>query len=260
MSRPSTPSLESTRRRAQRNWVERMHARRVTVIMRQAAACVALVTVSACAPETRIISARGGLYGLPGAQSSLEIEGEESRAQEPSAAGANPWDRVLAAFPGAEASPTDEEAQAEPGAPDEREPQPQSRAEMLGLRRTARDGSIVLSSRSPSDVMYHVMTTLANEEDDLLFDQVIAEEAKQEYRKRARDPREAVEFLKKRRKDVAELFAAFPMGDQTPGVHLTTIGRNAFRLRAPAALAPDLRLHSMDVVIERGQFRLLGIR
>lgn len=164
----------------------------------------------------------------------------------------NPWEPMLRAFPGYEAPPTVGEA-AEGDTPADR-------ATLLGLRRVNADGSVTLFLRSPTDVMYHVMSTLQREEYDLLYEQVIAGRAKLEYTRRGRDPREAVEFLRRRKQDVAALFASFPMGDQTPGVHLESIGRNAFRLRAPVAMREELRLHVFDVVIEGGQFRLLLIR
>lgn len=191
-----------------------------------------------CDAEPRVVSARGGLYGLPGAETGVLDEGE---APTPGRASAGPWDGVLRAFPGYEADAGGE-------------------TDATGLRRTNPDGSVALMSRSPGDVMYHVMTTLEKKEYGLLFDQVLAEAAKAEYRRRARDPYEAVEFLAKHKEDIAALFATFPMGDQTPGVRLEPIGRNAFRLRAPVAMAQELRFHVFEVVIEEGRFRLLMIR
>jgi hypothetical protein len=217
-------------------------------------ACMALACLLnlGCQSEERVISARGGLYGLPGAQSGIiEAAPDNSKPNANSQVASGPWDNVLRAFPGYEApaTPTDD-----PSA------EPLSRGEALGLRRVNRDGSVTLFARSPSDVMYHVMTTLENKEYELLLDQVIAEGTKSEYRNRGRDPNEAVEYLVKRRDDIAALFATFPMGDQTPGVQMQSIGRNIFRLTAPVAMTQELRLHTFDVVIERGQFRLLMIR
>lgn len=216
--------------------------------------CITLVSmfIVGCASEERVISARGGLYGLPGAQSGIvEESSDNSKPKGNSQVASGPWDNVLRAFPGYEA----------PAAPTE-DPsaEPRSRGEMLGLRRINRDGSVTLFARSPSDVMYHVMTTLENKEYDLLLDQVIAESTKSEYRSRGREPNESVDYLIKRRDDIAALFATFPMGDQTPGVQMKSIGRNTFRLTAPVAMTQELRLHSLDVVIEGGQFRLLMIR
>jgi hypothetical protein len=158
---------------------------------------------------------------------------------------------VLRTFPGYEPPPPEEPVS---------ESSPPTAASLRALRHTNPDGSVTLSLRSPAEVMYQVMTTLQHQEHDLLLEQVIAERAKREYLRRGRDPGEAVDFLVKHKEDVAALFATFPMADQTPGVHLETVGRNAFRLRAPVAMAGELRLHSFDVVIEEGRFRLLMIR
>lgn len=140
------------------------------------------------------------------------------------------------------------------------EAEPPTAASLRALRHTNPDGTVTLSLRSPSEVMYQVMTTLQNDEHDLLLEQVIADRTKRAYTTKGRDPGEAIDYLVKHKNDIASLFATFPMGDQTPGVHLESIGRNAFRLSAPVAMAQELRLHSFDVVIERGQFRLLMIR
>lgn len=220
--------------------------------LRPALIIATAAAMAACQTEERIVGARGGLFGLPGAQSGIVEEpkpGASSKA--PTQVASTPWENVLRAFPGYEppTTPTDD-----PSA------EPRSRGEMLGLRRTNPDGTTTLFARSPSDVMYHIMTTLEAKEYDLLLDQVIAEATKSEYHRRGRDPREAVNFLIKRRDDIGALFATFPMGDQTPGVQMQTVGRNTFRLTAPVAMTNELRLHEMDVIIEQGQFRLLMLR
>lgn len=205
--------------------------------------------LAACESEPRIVAARGGLFGLPGAQSGLDEEAASAAAPATTRASSQ-WESVLRSFPGYEPPPD----------PATINPDAGTRGESLGLRRNNPDGSVTLFARSPADVMYHLMTTLDAKEHDLLLDQVIADQTKAEYRRRGRDPREAVDFLAKRRSDIAALFATFPMGDQTPGVRMDSIGRNAFRLSAPVAMAQELRLHSFDVVIERGNFRLMMIR
>lgn len=205
--------------------------------------------LSACAEE-RVVAVRGGLYGLPGAQSGFEAEPSDVTPSGPVVRDSNQWESVLRAFPGYEPPPA-------AGAID---PAANSPGESLGLRRTNPDGSITLYSRTPADVMFHLMTTLQAKEYDLLLDQVIADATKTEYRRRGLDPRDAIDFLSRRKDDIAALFATFPMGDQTPGVRMESIGRNTFRLSAPVAMAQELRLHSLDVIIERGNFRLLMIR
>ncbi len=132
--------------------------------------------------------------------------------------------------------------------------------ETATLRRTEEDGSVTLISRSPSHVMYHLTQTLRNKEYDLLLDQVISDATKSEYRKRAADPMDAVRYLTSNEREIQSLFAAMPLGDQTPGVLFETIGPNQFRLAPPAAISHELKFKHFDVIIERREFRLLMIR
>ena len=132
--------------------------------------------------------------------------------------------------------------------------------EVATLRRTDEDGVVTLMARSPAHVMFHLSQTLRNQEYDLLLDQVLSDATKIEYRKRGMDPMEAVKYLASRQDDIMALFAAMPLGDQTPGVNFETIGPNRFRLSPPAAITHDLRFTHFEVIIERREFRLLMIR
>ncbi len=206
--------------------------------------------------ETKVVQRRGlHLEDVPGAEGGLAAERQaEKQRQEASA-----WDSLLDQFPADEPKPGERGAsesgssRASTGATgsDGTDPGP--------LRRKAPDGTITLVLRSPSDVMYHVSQTLRNKEYDLLLEQVLSERLKTEYRKRMREPREAVDFLVGHEREIMALIAALPMGENTPGVLMEDIGPNAFRLRAPESMRPDLRLTCFDVVIEKGVFRLLMI-
>ncbi len=195
-------------------------------------ALAAALALAGCTEE-RIVSVRGGLTGLPGAEGGRKADAP----LDPARAGQTQWEPLLAEFNGS-------------AEPDEA-PDPQT------LRATLPDGSVRLVSRSPNDVMFHLARTLANDERPLLLDQVMSDALKRSYASRDLDPAQGADYLFKHRQDIARLLAAIPLGEQTPGVYLEPIGRNAFRLRAPAQLAPDLRFTSIDFIIERGQFRLL---
>lgn len=211
-----------------------------------------------CATEERVIAARGGLFGLPGSQSALDKDINQSRSAPTDAAGrpVGQWDRLLDSFPSDRPLKGDEEVpSADDGAPVD-----PAEALRNRLRVIEPDGSVILVSRSPADVMYHLMATLRYEEFELLHDQVLSDQTKTEYRKRGLDPMDAVVWLARRQEQIADLFATFPMGDQTPGVLLENIGRNAFRIRAPVSQRPELKLTTFDTVIEKGSFRLLMIR
>lgn len=197
--------------------------------------------LGACTYE-KVVGVRGGLYGLPGAEGGLKVEGEPDDSARKSSSGN--WDAILTEF-----RSDDPDAQA--GAVGEEE--------AYTLRRTRPDGSIDLISRSPNHVMFHVTQTLATGERDLLIEQVMSERLKRSYEARGLDPIQGAEFLIKHQQHIGALFASMPLGEQTPGVFLETIGRNMFRLRAPAQLAPDLRFNYFDVIVEGGEFRLLMI-
>lgn len=171
----------------------------------------------------------------------VQNEGGIEAALKASSPNASDWDYLLAAGSNLdERKLTDEES--------------------ATLRRINDDGSITLISRTPSAVMYHLTTTLRNREYDLLLEQVLSEKTRSEYNKRATDPMEAVMYLAKRQEDIQALFAAMPLGDQTPGVLIENIGPNQFRLSPPTAISQDLRFTKFDVIIEQREFRLLMIR
>lgn len=210
-------------------------------------ACAAIV-FAGCAAEPRIVSERSLLTGVPGAVNGGDAAATSAPNTSGSSAYSDDWERTLRAFQTPDLSPAG------------RMPVSSDAAAGARLRTELPGGRVVLTSRSPADLMFHLMTTLRNKEHDLLLDQVISERTKQEYRRRGRDEREAVEFLAANEKDVAALLWAFPMGERTPGVIMENVGRNAFRLRAPVVMRGELRFTTLDVVIEHGQFRLLMIR
>jgi len=200
---------------------------------------LALPLCQGCA-ESRVVKSNDILQDIPGAQGGL-------RAETPPEDQSQDWEQLLAGYqstPGASVG-DDEQFQQIDGAP---------------LRLEAPDGSVLLVSKSPSHVMYHLTQTLAKGEDDLLLDQVLADRTKREYALRGRDPAEAVDWLKRHRQDIGALFAAIPMGEQTPGVFLEPLGDNAFRLSAPRAIRDGLTLTEFDVVVEQGRFKLLMLR
>lgn len=210
-----------------------MNSRSFSIVL----AAIASLTIGCV--ERRVVRSTDMLAGLPGA------EGGQAPVR-PGVAQGPEWDQLLAQF---EESGADDDPNAE-----------WLPAEGQHLREVSRQGDIRLISQTPSHVMFHLTQTLRNDEFELLRDQVLSERTRRNYAERGRDPMEAVAFLNRNEQAVADLFGALPLGEQTPGVLLENIGPNAFRLRAPPAMAPDLRFTQFDVIIERGTFRLLMIR
>lgn len=205
--------------------------------VRAIAACLFLAVAAGCKPEEHIISVTGGyssLANFPGAKGGLKPESQVSDQEQ-----MDRWTKLLAK------NPKNVEGEAVEGRP---------------LRRKMQDGKYILISRAPHELMQHLFETLRDQEYDLLEQEVLSQRTRSEYLARGKKPREAVEWLVRNQSDVEALLVSMPAGEQTPGVLMTPIGNNAFALSPSGAEVLDLKYKTLDVVIERGQFKLLMIR
>ena len=195
---------------------------------------VSILVIAGC-DSSRVVSVSGGLLGLPGATHNygddVRIRGHDRTSLQ----------GVLASH-----APIDDEELEE--------------IESEPLRFTDGDDNVVLLARSPRHVIYHLTRTLNKGEYDLLHEELISEATKREYREKGRDPREAVQFIIEHEEPIRELLDTMPMGEQTPGLLLESIGPNRFRLSAPPAVARELRFDHADFIVEEGMFRLLVIK
>ena len=116
------------------------------------------------------------------------------------------------------------------------------------------DGSIKLNTPTVRDLMRHMLETIADDEEVLFTENLLSPITKREFTDRGYDPAEAFRELKRRQKDVRALFRAMPVGEFTPGVLLRNVGRNTFRLSIKGD--PDLAWSFMDVVLDKGQYKL----
>ena len=188
-----------------------------------------------CESERKIISIRGGLSGIRGAQGQDLAESE--RIDRPRSAAYSD----LAAQQRDQAN-RDAEA-----------------ADQQSLRITHDDGQITLIMTSPRHVVMHLRQTLTQNEPELLFDQVLSGRAKSVYAEQGLDPHAAVDFLFENRLDVLKMLQRMPQGEFTPGMFLKKIGPSAYRLELSGANGQGLRLRHLDVVWEQGVCRLLSI-
>lgn len=191
--------------------------------------------LSGCVEE-RVVQVRGGLYGLPGAQSQRQA-GERLGASTVSVQG------VVDQFYGGR-------NQLEIGEPVEGWPN----------RRMLDDGSLYLISRSPGELIRHLYETTIDGDWELMYDQLIAEEAKDNYRQANRDPMDIIRFLRENRVEFVALLRLMGNGENTPGVDFIPLGPQRYRLNAPSAKEFDQRFSTMDMVLEEGRMVLLVIK
>lgn len=118
------------------------------------------------------------------------------------------------------------------------------------------DGSKTLHSRSGLHLMWHIQRTLADNDADLFAGQVLCDLTRQEYLERGMDPREAFLTLKPQEKDIAKLFSRMPLGENSPNVLRSIIGRNMFRVQLTGKSMEGLEWTGFDMVLEKGNWRL----
>ncbi len=119
------------------------------------------------------------------------------------------------------------------------------------------DGTKTLLARNPKHLMNHIFYTLRDDNADLFVSQVLSKRTRDEYAARGLDPKLAFEELKSRRKDVLDLFKVMPLANQTPGVFIENIGDGVMRMNAEQRIAMDLNWKGIDMVMERGNYKLV---
>jgi hypothetical protein len=119
------------------------------------------------------------------------------------------------------------------------------------------DGSRTLIIRSGLHLMAHIQKLLAEDEPDLFVEQVLSEITRQEYIARGLDPKEAFATLKQRERDIDTLFSRMPLGEHSPNVLRTQLGKNFFRVQVTGQALRGLgRYKGFDMILEKGHWRL----
>ncbi len=181
----------------------------------------------------KVTGARGGLYGLPGAQGGYDVEaGTVSTGTS--------VQQILQAYRPSDPTLT----------PIEDEP----------LRYTNAEGDLVIECVSGRHLIYHITEMLKRGEHDLLFEWIISDEAKFRYRELLIDPRTTIDYLVQHERDIFSFFLLMPAAEQTPGVRMTTPQPGVIRLRPEIGRRyTDARFTTLEMIIEDGRCKLLTI-
>jgi hypothetical protein len=92
--------------------------------------------------------------------------------------------------------------------------------------------------------------------EEIFTEQVLSTVTKDEFYANGKQPEEAYKWLRDARDEIDELFALMPMGESTPGMYLKRLGGNVYRLEVPAEVRKGLKFRGMDMVMEKGNWRL----
>jgi hypothetical protein len=116
-------------------------------------------------------------------------------------------------------------------------------------------GNVTLYAKTIKHLMNHMIHALEYDERDLFVEQILSEITIEEFRSRGLDPGLAFDELVNRKRDVYRLFHFMPMGEHTPGLYPSPIGRNIFRLQV-SRVGRDLLWSAIDVSFEQGNYKL----
>lgn len=125
-----------------------------------------------------------------------------------------------------------------------------------GIREVLDDDTIILHAKSVQHLMSHIVSAIQNNEKELFVEQILSRQTRDEFRIRGYDPGTAFDEAVRRQRDVFKLFNSMPFGENTPGIHLQSIGRNEFRLEVPRSSRRGLKWTGIDVVFEQGNYHL----
>jgi hypothetical protein len=118
------------------------------------------------------------------------------------------------------------------------------------------DGTVTLRAPAIRHVMVHMARAMAENDENLLYEEVVSEETKRHFSAGGGDPREAtLNFLAEHQEDVLALFGRMNAAERTPGVRLTKVSPRGFRLEVSGKQANGLRFTALWVVMERGNWR-----
>lgn len=121
---------------------------------------------------------------------------------------------------------------------------------------TEKDGSKTLVAKTGRHLMVHIYNTLAENDEATFVNQVLSELTKRECFERGVNPSETFKYLKAYEPDIHMLFDQMPNGEMTPGLFLRPMGQGVQRLELDARSAEGLRFIGMDMVMEKGNYRL----
>ncbi len=126
------------------------------------------------------------------------------------------------------------------------------------LRVENSDGSVTLNCFFPEHLVGHLRSCIAMGEIELIYDQLLSDAAKQAYADKQLDAHQAVQWLMTNQRDVIIMLGRMSAGLSSPDVSWQSSG-NTFRMQIVSPVRSSLRFTTLDLIREKGQFKLLLI-
>ena len=132
--------------------------------------------------------------------------------------------------------------------------------EKIQIREQSSDGRINLRAYAPEHVLAHAKNGIRMREYRLLWDQVLATETREAYRRAGKDYADFAQFCEQNRPKLMETFNRMGFGLYSPDVIQEAIGPDAIRYRLHPSLSQQFEFTEFDVVRESGGLKWLMIR
>ena len=127
-------------------------------------------------------------------------------------------------------------------------------------REELEDGTIVLRALLPQHVLANTLTCLKNQEYDLIWEQILAEQTRRAYEIRERGFEDFEAFFGANRNDLAATVTRLLLGLVRGEAFMENVGDGVIRFRFHPRIATEFRFKTAEVVSEGGDLRLLMIR
>lgn len=138
------------------------------------------------------------------------------------------------------------------------EPPDQTEAEPMELVVEHPDGSVTLYSPLDIHLITHLRSCLIQADYELLYDQLLADRAKQTYVAQGLDPRQSIQWFSDNRRDILILLNRMGQGMNSPDVYWENLGP-VLRLKLHSGAARSMRFSTIDITREGGNFKLVHI-
>ena len=133
-------------------------------------------------------------------------------------------------------------------------------APVTRIREETETGTVTLRAMVPEDVLANTLNCLRNEEYELLWDQMVADQTKSAYEAQGQGQADFAAFMKRNRFELAATLTRMLLGLSRQQAFLENVGDGVISCRFHPQIATEFRFTAVDVVSEPGGLRLLMIR
>ena len=130
----------------------------------------------------------------------------------------------------------------------------------LQIREELDDGTIVLRAMLPQHVLANTLTCLRNEEYELMWEQLLADQIKRTYELRGQGSEDFARFLATNRMELAATLTRMMLGLSRGEAFMKNVDGGVIRFYFHAKVASEFRFTTIEVVAEGGGLKLLMIR